>query len=263
VKEYRTIIIEQDKSIVTIWLNRPEKHNALNPDLMNEVIHFLEKIENDLSIRFVIFRGKGISFCAGADLNWMKDAATLNGKENLADSELLTDFFSRIYNSSKITIVIAHGNIFGGGNGIIAACDISYGVANARFSLSETRLGLVAATITPYMVKKLQPNIYKELIFTAKIFNGREAQEFGLLNKSFTLFDAMEEYLEKSLNAMKNAGPNSLIGSKKLINDLADPLKVNEIIKNIPQLLANVRVTNEAKEGFAAFIEKRKPKWID
>lgn len=258
---YKTIIINHTDKVATLWLNRPDKHNALNPDLMREVIHFFQYIENDEQVRMVVIRGCGKSFCAGADLNWMKNAAQLSDEENLNDCRLLTEFFSTIYHSRKITIGIAHGNVFGGGNGLVAACDIAYGLADSCFSLSETRLGLIAATITPYMLNRLQSSVYKELIFTAKPFNGKEAEKYGLINRSFVGIDELEIELEKALNAMRNAGPQSLIGSKRLINDLLNPSKKNEIVSQIPKILADVRTSEEAKEGFAAFLEKRKPNW--
>jgi methylglutaconyl-CoA hydratase len=256
-----TITVEIDQAVATLWLNRPEKHNALNPLLMNEVIQFFNDVELDKEIRFVVIRGKGKSFCAGADLGWMKESALLNREENLQEGQLLTDFFTTIYNSSKVTIGIAHGNIFGGGNGLLAVCDLAYSISASKFSLSETRLGLIAATITPFMLRKLQPSVYKELIFTARAFNGTEAERIGMVNKNFDEAADLDEHLKTTLSAMMNAGPQSLIGSKKLINDLLDISKHEEIKKQLPEIIANVRVTDEAKEGFAAFLEKRLPKW--
>ncbi|MFA9391902.1 MAG: enoyl-CoA hydratase-related protein [Prolixibacteraceae bacterium] len=258
---YTNIEIEIANYTAILWLNRPDRHNALNPDLMQEVIRFFEKVEDDSNVRFVVIRGLGKSFCAGADLNWMKNSAKLSPEENLNDSSLLTSFFSTIYQSSKVVIGIAHGNIFGGGNGLLAACDIVYGITDSRFSLSETRLGLIAATITPYMLNKLHTSTYKELIFTARPFDGNEAERIGLLNKCFEAMDQLDEHLTALLELMLKAGPQSLIGSKRLINDLNNPAKFAEIVQQIPQILANVRVTDEAKEGFVAFLEKRKPKW--
>ena len=258
---YKTIIIETKGAIATLWFNRPDKHNALNPHLMREVIHFFQEIENNDRVRIVVIRGKGVSFCAGADLNWMKESANLNEEENLQDSRLLSDFFSTIYHSSKITIALVHGNIYGGGNGLIAACDLSFGLRDSRFSLSETRLGLIAATITPFMLQRLHPSTYKLLVFSAMPFDGAEAKEIGLLNQVFGTNEMLDIYLEKAINDMLKGGPNALSGSKRLINDLLDFSKSAEVKGRIPNILASIRVTNEAREGFAAFLEKRKPNW--
>ena len=259
--KYKTILIKNEEAVSTVWLNRPDRHNALNPDLMREVIHYFQKIENDTTIRIVVIRGKGKSFCAGADLNWMKESANLSEEENKQDSRLLADFFSAIYHSSKITIAITHGNIYGGGNGLVSACDLSLGLSDCRFSLSETRLGLIAATITPLMLQRLHPSAYKLLVFSALPFNGTEAQEIGLLNKVFSTSEMLEEYLKRINDAMLKGGPNALSGSKRLINDLLDPSRSAETTKRIPDILATIRVTEEAREGFAAFLEKRKPNW--
>lgn len=258
---YKYIKITKEKSVITLWLNRPEKHNALNPDLMREVIHFFQTIENSDEINLVIIRGIGKSFCAGADLNWMKESVNLNEDENLEECQLLSDFFSSIYHSQKITIAVTHGSIYGGGNGLVAACDLAYGLADSKFALSETRLGLVAASITYYMLNKLHPSAYKELIFTARQFNGLEAVKLGLLNSSFSSVEELETKLQNDLCLIEKAGPNSLIGSKRLINDFRDVSKTAGILKGIPKLLADVRVTEEAREGFLAFFEKRKPNW--
>jgi len=186
---------------------------------------------------------------------------SLSRDENLKEGILLANFFSTIYNSSKITIGVAHGNIFGGGNGLLAACDLAYGLNDSRFSLSETKLGLIAASITPYMLLRMNSSVYKELIFTARTFEGKEAESFGLINKSFQTQSELEIHLESTIEAMKGAGPKSLAGSKKLINDLLAPSKYEEVMEQLPSILAEVRVSSEACEGFSAFLEKRKPRW--
>ncbi|MBN2806149.1 MAG: hypothetical protein JXR22_05785, partial [Prolixibacteraceae bacterium] len=147
------------------------------------------------------------------------------------------------------------------GNGLIAACDFSYALTDSRFSLSETRLGLIAATISPYMLNRLQPSVYKELIFTAKPFSGADAGKLGLVNRSFPNMEALETALSDTLNDICLAGPQSLIGSKKLINDLIHPGLRDQMLAKIPKILADIRQTPEAKEGFAAFLEKRKSNW--
>jgi methylglutaconyl-CoA hydratase len=244
-----------------ITLNRPTLHNALNPSLMRKVIRYFNRAENDSSIRIIVLRGNGPSFCAGADLAWMKKSAKLSEKENLAEAQLLSEFFAVIKQSSKVTIAVTHGNVFGGGNGLVAACDLAYGLNDTRFSLSETRLGIVAATISPYMLQRLPVHIYKELVFTARKFDGLEAAKIGLLNKSFETMDALDKYLKTTIEAILNGGPMAVEGSKRLIDNLCDRVKAPHIIEQIPKILAEVRVSDEAREGFTAFLEKRKPNW--
>jgi methylglutaconyl-CoA hydratase len=258
---YKTIQIKINGAVTTLWLNRSEKHNALNPEMMDEMINFLEEVETDESIRVIVIRGRGKSFCAGADLQWMLDSTSLSKEENDKEAHLLSSFFATVHQSTKIIIGISQGNIFGGGVGLLAACDLAYGLKSCTFSLSETRIGMIAASISPYMLHKLNPSVYKELVFTARRFNGAVAENIGLLNSSFESEEELDEHLENTIKMILGAGPRALIGSKQLINDLIDPATSVSAKEQIPGLLAAVRITDEAHEGFSAFLEKRKPKW--
>lgn len=258
---YKTIITEHKGAVSTLWLNRPDKHNALNPKMMHEVIHYFHEIEKNSELRIVVIKGKGASFCAGADLHWMKASANLSLEENITESRLLSNFFTSIQQSSKITIALTHGNIYGGGNGLVAACDLAFGLQNCRFSLSETRIGLIAATITPLMLQRIQPSTYKLLVFSAIPFNGVQAKEMGLLNQVFDQAEALNQYIDTLLASILKGGPKAVAGSKQLINDLLNSEKNTDIKASIPELLATIRVGDEAQEGFTAFVEKRLPKW--
>jgi len=260
VNEFNTIATEYNGQVVTLWLARPEVHNALDDVMVREISTFFTSIEEDTEIRLIVIRGKGRSFCSGADLNWMKRAFSLTPDENLSESTALSNLFKLIYNSSKIVIAAVHGNIYGGGNGIVAACDLAYSIDTAKFSLSETRIGMAAASITPYMLKKVHVADLKALIFSAMSFNGKDAAKYGLINKSFPSAEFMELYLNSIISEMLANGKLALIESKKLINSLIDQSMSLEILQ-IPELLARIRVSPEAQEGFSAFLEKRKPIW--
>jgi len=260
-QNYKTISVEIDGHVATLWLNRPEWHNALNLDLLNEVINFFHRVDIDDNIRVVIIRGRGKSFCAGADINWMKQSANLTEEANLSESKVLSRFFETIFNSSKVTIAVVHGNAFGGGCGLVSVCDLAYAVGSARFSLSETRLGLIAATITPYMLMKLPMPVYKEMVFTAKKFDGNEAEKSGLVNRNFETDEELEQHLKTTIKEILKGGPKSLSGSKSLINDVMQTVSVKEKLNEVPEILAKVRVSTEAREGFKAFLDKRKPNW--
>jgi len=260
VNEFNTIVTEYNGQVVTLWLARPEVHNALDDVMVREISTFFTSIEEDTEIRLIVIRGKGRSFCSGADLNWMKRAFSLTPDENLSESTALSNLFKLIYNSSKIVIAAVHGNIYGGGNGIVAACDLAYSIDTAKFSLSETRIGMAAASITPYMLKKVHVADLKALIFSAMSFNGKDAAKYGLINKSFPSAEFMELYLNSIISEMLANGKLALIESKKLINSLIDQSMSLEILQ-IPELLARIRVSPEAQEGFSAFLEKRKPIW--
>lgn len=258
--KFKTIKTELNGQVVTLWLSRPEVHNALNNIMIRELSNFFTKIEEDAEIMFVIIRGQGSSFCSGADLNWMKRAFTLTDEENVKESKELSDMFKLIFSSSKIVIAVVHGNVFGGGNGLVAVCDLAYCLDNSRFSLSETRIGMAAASITPYMLTKVHASDLKELVFSSKAFDGKEAVKYGLLNQSFPSQKDMEFHLNKTVAEILANGRRALIESKRLINHLT-VLAMAGAMEKIPELLALIRVSPEAQEGFTAFLEKRKPKW--
>ena len=168
--------------------------------------------------------------------------------------------FGHIFNCPKVIISAIHGNVFGGGNGIIAASDLAYCVSNSRFSLSETRIGMAAASITPYLLQKINASSLKELIFTARIFNGDEAVKLLLVNQAFNSVEEMDAYIEMQLHSILLNGTLAIVESKKLINRLTE-IGVSEKELDIPKILADIRVSEEAQEGFTAFLEKRKPRW--
>lgn len=259
--KYNYLEVSIKEPVVDVWLDRPERHNALNNLLIGEMLDFFRTIEGNDCIRVVVLRGKGLSFCAGADLEWMKQSVLLDGNENLEECISLSSFYNTIFDSSKVVIGMVHGNCFGGGVGLAAVCDLVYTTNDASFSLSEARLGLAAASIAPYLLRRIRPGTLKELVFSARRFNGIEAAVIGLVNQSFDHSEAAENHLISLLEQIKGNGPRALVEAKKLINSLADPLKYDSEIKNIPHLLARLRTSDEAREGFSAFLEKRKPMW--
>lgn len=259
-QNYQTIQVETAGPVATLWLARPEVHNALNANMIREISLFFSLAEENSEIRAIVIRGRGKSFCSGADLRWMKEAFSLSAEDNLVESNELSVLFKSIFESSKIVVAAIHGNVFGGGNGLAAACDFAYCRDESRFSLSETKIGMAAATITPYLLQKIRATDLKELIFTAKIFSGREAIRYGLINQSFPTQEAMDDHINELISQMLANGKMALAVSKRLINRLAMQGK-KEIMEQIPVMLAQIRVSQEAREGFAAFLEKRKPEW--
>lgn len=259
-EKYHTLNTEITEQLATVWLARPEVHNALNATMIREISTFFAQIEENSDVRIVIIRGLGKSFCSGADLAWMKKSFTLNDEENLEESKALSNMFNLIFNCSKVVIGAIHGNVFGGGVGIVAACDLAYCVDDSKFSLSETRIGMAAASITPYLLQKIHPSDLKELIFTAKVFGGNEAEKYKIINQSFTNQGNMDIYLNSLIKNILSNGKLAIAASKQLINQLTEKA-VTEKVDRIPELLARIRVSAEAQEGFSAFLEKRKPQW--
>ena len=259
-EKYSTILPELDGQVATLWLSRPEVHNALNDLMIREISGFFGTMERNSDVRIIVLRGQGKSFCSGADLQWMKSSFTLSSDENIKDCKRLTDLFEQIFNSNKVVIGVVHGNTFGGGNGLVAVCDLAYCLHETRFSLSETRIGMAAASITPFLLNRVSSSDLKELIFTARVFSGREAEQKGLVNQSFATMEELESHFKKTNGEMLANGKNGIIESKQLINRLIIESMSKEM-KEIPALLAKIRVSPEAQEGFSAFLEKRKPKW--
>lgn len=258
---YHTLEVNTADRIVDLWLNRPEHHNALNLSMVRELLQFFEEINRNDQVQIVVIRGKGKSFCSGADLEWMQSSSSLSGQANQAESMELSAMFEAIYQCRKIVIGLAHGNIFGGGNGILAACDIAYCTADSRFSLSETRLGLVAATIAPYLLNRMEVSVVKELLFTAFRFDGEMAAKSGLVNRTFPSHDDMAQFAQTTIQAILDGGPSSVLTSKALLNRLSKYKFPPDTTSMLAKLLADTRVSEEAQEGMKAFLEKRKPLW--
>jgi methylglutaconyl-CoA hydratase len=259
-ERFQTIVTEREGAILTLWLSRPEVHNALNNTMISEITSLFLHLEQDADIRMVVIRGAGKSFCSGADLRWMQNSFNLSPEENLNECRELSDLFGTIFNSSKIVVAAVHGNVFGGGTGMVAVCDLAYCVTDSTFSLSEAKLGMAAASITPYLIKKMSPSDLKELIFTARHFDGHEAVGYGLINQHFPSMKDLEINLKQITSQILSNGKQALIESKKLINRLTESGKTKDM-EEIPSLLARIRVSAEAREGFSAFLEKRKPNW--
>jgi len=256
---YETIAFETEGKILRLWLNRPDQHNALNRRMVQELTTFFRNLEDVRDIRVVMLRGRGTSFCAGADLKWMQSSIHLSAANNLQETRELSDMFEAVYKSRKIVIALAQGNIYGGGNGLLAACDLVYCTDNSGFSLSETRIGLVAATISPYLLHRISPARLRELVLTARRFDGREAEASGLANRSFPTAEEMELYALRQAEAILGGGPQSISTSKRLINQLSDYRFPTGIHDMMAKILAETRTSREAQEGMTAFLEKRKP----
>ncbi|RLD85018.1 MAG: enoyl-CoA hydratase/isomerase family protein, partial [Bacteroidetes bacterium] len=171
-KQYKTISIQQQNSIVTIELNRPELHNAMNDTMIAELTDVFNEIEKEQSVRVVVLRGKGKSFCAGADLNYMKGIAGFGFEENVKDGKKLAALFRAIYECPLPTIALVHGAAFGGANGLLAACDIVIAEENTTFAFIEVKIGIAPATISPFVIKRIGEFGAKELMMTGKRFKG-------------------------------------------------------------------------------------------
>jgi len=254
------IQFEKSNEFGFIMLNRPEVHNAIDPLMISELTNLFTELSNDDSIRAVIIRGRGKSFSSGADLNYMQSLVGSTKRDNLEDAGRLAALFDTIYNCPLPVISVAHGNVSGGANGIIAASDIVICAENTIFRFSELKLGLVPATICPYIIRRIGESLATELMFTSRSFSGSQALSFGMVNKSVKETE-LDSALNSILDEMLLSGPVALRKTKLLIRAISGKEIDSEIRRFTSRVIADVRISPEAQEGMKAFLEKRKPGW--
>lgn len=257
---YTTLEIEINNQVATVWLNRPNIHNAFNETMISEVSEAFKHLGNREDIRAIVLRGRGKSFCAGADLNWMRDVAKYGYEQNYSESLALSMCFYNIYTCPKPTIAVVHGAAIGGANGLLAACDFAFAEKNTVFSLSEVKIGIVPACISPYVTKRVGEYGSRELMLTGKRFDGNYAHYMRLVNKSVAA-NEMEQVLNETIELLMTSGPKAMSHCKNLIYDISNKLTLNEAIDYTAKMIADIRASEEGQEGMAAFLEKRKPNW--
>lgn len=259
-KQYKTLEHSLHNGVLTIWLSRPEVHNAFNETMLNELTASFEEAGNDIFC--IILRGRGRSFCAGVDLNWMKAVSQNSYEKNYTESLLLSRCFLAIYRCPKPTIAVVHGVSLGGANGLLSACDIAFSADDATFSLSEVKIGIIPACISPYVIKRVGEYGARELMLTGKRINGKEAASFRLVNHSFPA-DQLEKELEALINLLRSSGPKAMSHCKQLIHEVSNNLTLLEAYDYTARMIADIRASEEGQEGMNAFFEKRKPNWIN
>jgi methylglutaconyl-CoA hydratase len=259
--QYKTIEIERVDRVATVWLNRPEIRNAFNEVMIGELISAFNELSNEETVQIIVLRGKGKAFCAGADLNWMRDVATYSYEQNLKESLQLSECFNTIYNCPIPTIAVVHGAAIGGANGLLAACDMAICDDETVFSLSEVKIGIVPACISPFVMKRVGEYGSKELMLTGRRINGKEAEWFRLVNKSLPSRD-LNDYLDKLKSMLLTSGPKAVGHCKVLIDQVSNKITLQEALTYTAKMIAEIRSSDEGQEGMAAFLEKRKPNWV-
>jgi methylglutaconyl-CoA hydratase len=259
-KEYQTIETTLENGVFTVWLNRPDLHNAFNKTMLEEVTECFETIDQ-AKVIYILLRGKGKSFCAGVDLNWMKSVSQNSYELNYQESLLLSKCFYTIYTCPKPTVAVVHGVALGGANGLLSACDLAYCVDDAVFSLSEVKIGIVPACISPYVIKRVGEYGAKELMLTGRRINGKEAEIFRLVNKSVPA-EQLDETLKGLDSLLRTSGPKAMSHCKTLINQVCNDLSLMEAYDFTARMIADIRASDEGQEGMNAFLEKRKPNWV-
>lgn len=257
--KYNTLEIRREKNVVTVALNRPDVHNAMNEQLMKELTLCFKELNNDEDVRVIILTGNGKSFCSGADLNWMKSMVSYSKEENIKDSKLLLDLFESIYNCNKPVIGRINGAAFGGGLGLIAVCDITIALPDLKFAFSEVKLGLIPAVISTFVVKRIGVANMRRLFITGERFDSNHAKEIGLIDYVVPE-NEFDSTVKKYVDLVCSSGPNAVEEIKNLTNSY-ETLDEKSYKKFTVEKIAELRVSDEGQEGVNAFLEKRKPKW--
>ena len=254
------LLVDKKAGIARVTLNRPELRNAFDDALILLLRKTFVELENDASVRVVVLAGNGPAFCAGADLNWMQRMAGYGYDENLADARALADMLATLDRMGKPTIARVHGPVFAGGTGLVAACDIAVGTPEAKFCLSEAKLGLSPATISPYVMRAMGERLARRYFLSAEIFDAAEAYRIGMLSAlvSPADLDATVDTLVKHLLA---GGPQAHAKIKALIRAVTGAPLDDAQIADTARRIAEIRVSPEGREGIASFLEKRRPSW--
>lgn len=250
-----------DGGVLRIWLDRPALRNALEPELIKHLTDAFAQAADATAVRVVVLGGRGSAFCAGADLNWMKAAAGYGPQQNEADAARLAALLRAIARCPKPTIARVHGPAFAGGMGLVAACDMAVATPAAKFCLSETKLGLLPAMISPYVIRAIGERAAQRWFLTAEVFDAAEAHRLGLIHQVAADEAALDAAVDALAGHLLAAGPQALAETKRLIRDVAGRPIDDALVADTASRIAKVRASDEGREGIASFLDKRKPRW--
>ena len=252
------LLVEKKDGIARVTLNRPEVRNAFDDALIASLRKAFDEVGGDPSVRVMVLAGNGPSFCAGADLNWMKRMASYDYAANQRDAQALADMLAALDRMPKPTIARVHGPAFAGGTGLVAACDIAVGTHEAKFCFSEAKLGLSPATISPHVLRAIGERAARRYFLTAEVFDAEEAHRIGMLS---ILTEKLDETINGLLQHLLAGGPEAMRKIKELIRAITSRPLDDALVADTAKRIAEIRVTPEGKEGIASFLEKRKPSW--
>jgi methylglutaconyl-CoA hydratase len=248
-------------AVATLRLRRPERHNALDEQLIAEVHEAIGSLTENPAARLIVIAAEGTSFCAGADLAWMRRAAALDAQANYEDARQLAALLYAIATCPKPVVARVQGPAYGGGVGLICACDIAVGSSDCRFALTEVRLGLAAATISPYVLGAIGARRARRLVLTGERFDALQAREYGVLHEVVAAGE-LDAAVGRVVSDLLAGGPCAQAAVKSLIRRVDGAELDTALIDECAQRLADIRAGDEGREGVAAFLEKRKPKWV-
>ena len=257
-----SLAVEQQGPIGLVTMNRPERHNAFDDALIAELTEALRSIEAEDAIRIVVLSGAGKSFSAGADLNWMKRMAGFSMEENRRDAMGLATLMRTLAHLRKPTIARVQGAAFGGGVGLVACCDVAIATHNATFALTEAKLGLIPAAISPYVVSAIGEREARRYFLTAERFSAAEAFRIGLVHDLVADEGALDDRIGEVVDSMLSCSPAAQLAAKELIRAVANRPVTSELIQDTAERIAKIRSSPEGREGVAAFLEKRRALWV-
>lgn len=258
---YTTVSLNKDGRIARVTFCRPEIHNAFNSTVITEMADVFKQIEADKEIRVVLLTGEGKSFCAGADLNWMRSVVDQTYEQNLAESNALADLFYQMYTCTRPIVGRINGAAIGGGTGFVAVCDIAIAAESAKFSFSEVKIGVVPACIGPYVIKKLGEGKARELFITGERMKAARAYEVGLVNK-VVADDQLDTEVDSLVQSILTSGPNAVATAKRLVSEVP-AMTPDQFKPYTAEMIAKLRLSDEGQEGMSAFLNKRKPSWAE
>ena len=259
--ELTTLAITRKGPVATVTLQRPEMRNAFNARSIAEIDSAFRQLGQEDGVRVIVLAAHGTAFCAGADLNWMQDMAGYSDAENLADAAALAAMLSTIYRCPKPVVARVQGDVYAGGVGLVAACDMAVSVDTAQFCLSEVKLGLIPATIAPYVIRAMGQNAARRYFLTAERFSAQQAQSIGLIHE-VTAAKALDAAVGTITGALTAASPHAVRQAKCLVRDIGGAPIDAALIAETATRIATIRASAEGREGVRAFLDKRKPTWL-
>ncbi|NVM76934.1 methylglutaconyl-CoA hydratase [Duganella sp. SG902] len=259
---YTTLTIAREGHVATVTLNRPDVRNAFNETTIAEIKQAFSELGDDADLRAIVLAANGPAFCAGADLNWMKKMAGYTHAENHADALQLAEMLRTIYLCPKPVVARVQGDCYAGGMGLVAACDIIVAVEEANFCLSEVKLGLIPATISPYVIKAMGENASRRYFLTAERFGAREALRIGFAHEVVSA-DALDAKVAEIVKALVNNSPDAVHQAKVLVREVVGQVVNDALLAETAERIAQIRASDQGREGVASFLEKRKPAWLN
>lgn len=248
---------------VTVTMNRPAKKNAFEEGLISALLEAFDTLAGAEGVRVVFVRGAGDTFSAGADLDWMRAAADRTESDNRADALEMAKMLKALHDLPALTVALVEGGAFGGGAGLVAACDMAVATTDAKFSFSEVKLGLIPATISPYVIEAIGPRAARGLFATARVFDAAYAQQIGLVTEIVADHAAIQAAAHRIAAGMVACAPGAVEDSKRLVDDVAGRMIDRDLMDLTAHRIAAARVGDEGQEGVRAFLERRKPRWAE